>query len=101
MVSAGEITSRVAKDVLKEIFTKGISPKAVMKEKGLDVKVTQDELDIIISEIIEANQKAVNDYKKGQENALQFLVGQAMAKLKGRADPQVLRELIKNRLIAK
>ncbi|MBI5401469.1 Asp-tRNA(Asn)/Glu-tRNA(Gln) amidotransferase subunit GatB [Candidatus Wolfebacteria bacterium] len=98
MVSAGEINSRVAKDTLKEMFIRGISPKSIMKEKGLDVKVTQDELDMIISEIIKANFKAVVDYKKGQENALQFLVGQAMAKLKGRANPQILRELFIRRL---
>ncbi|MEK7149912.1 MAG: Asp-tRNA(Asn)/Glu-tRNA(Gln) amidotransferase subunit GatB [Patescibacteria group bacterium] len=98
MVSAGEITSRIAKDILKEIFTKGISPKAVIKEKGFDVKVTEEELNKIISEIIDKSQKAVDDYKKGQENALQFLVGQAMAKLKGRTNPKTLLELFKNKL---
>jgi aspartyl-tRNA(Asn)/glutamyl-tRNA(Gln) amidotransferase subunit B len=98
LISSGEINSRVAKDILKEMFVKGISPKAIMKEKGLDVKVTDEQLSGIISDIIEKNQKAVDDYKKGQENALQFLVGQAMGKLKGRGNPKTLLELFKSKL---
>jgi len=98
LAASGEINSRVAKDVLKEMFVKGISPKAIMKEKGLDVKVTKDELEQAISEIIDKNEKVVHDIKNGQENALQFLVGQAMGRLKGRANPKTLLELFKNKL---
>ena len=49
----------------------------------------------VIVEIINKNQKAVEDYKKGKENVLQFLIGQAMAKLKGRGSPEILKKIFK------
>ena len=58
-------------------------------------KITREEdLLPIIKDIIVQNPKAVEDYKKGKENAIKFLVGQGMAKTKGSADPKVLEKLI-------
>ena len=48
--------------------------------------------------VIAENPKPVEDYKKGKENALQFLIGKAMAELKGRANPKVLEELFRKKL---
>jgi aspartyl-tRNA(Asn)/glutamyl-tRNA(Gln) amidotransferase subunit B len=49
--------------------------------------------------VIKNNHKAIEDYKEGKANALQFLVGQTMAKLKGAADPKGLEELIRKKII--
>jgi aspartyl-tRNA(Asn)/glutamyl-tRNA(Gln) amidotransferase subunit B len=92
------LTSRMAKDVLKEMFERGVDPEEIIKEKEFDKVIGGDLLDKAAEEAISENPKAVADYKKGKENALQFLTGQAMAKLKGRADPQKLREALKNKL---
>lgn len=97
-ISKNEITTRVAKDVLKEMFLTGISFISIIKEKELGGAVEKGELEKAVEEVISANKKAVDDYKKGQENALQFLIGQAMAKLKGRANPNELKELFKQKI---
>jgi aspartyl-tRNA(Asn)/glutamyl-tRNA(Gln) amidotransferase subunit B len=98
LILKDEISSRLAKDILKEMFLTGLDPKQIIQQKGL-VKISDESLiEQVIEEMIKENPKAVEDYKKGKENALQFLIGQAMAKLKGRADPQKLKEVFKNKL---
>lgn len=93
-----KISSRVAKDVLTEIAKNGGEPEEIIKIKGLEQIKNANELEMIVAEIIENNSTAVEDYKKGKTNALQFLVGQAMAKLKGAADPTILMQLFKEEL---
>ncbi|MEE8131853.1 MAG: Asp-tRNA(Asn)/Glu-tRNA(Gln) amidotransferase subunit GatB [Candidatus Paceibacterota bacterium] len=93
-----EITSRLAKDILKEMSLTGLDPRRIIQEKGLSQVSDEETIKKTIQEIINTNQKAVEDYKKGKENALQFLFGQAMGKLKGQANPDVLRNLLQEEL---
>jgi len=93
-----DLSSRAAKDILKEMFERGVDPENILKEKSLDQKIGEELLNKTIEDIIKENSKAVADYRKGQENALQFLTGQAMAKLKGRANPEKLKEIFKSKL---
>ncbi len=97
LISSGKLTSRMAKEILGEML-KGADPETIIKEKSFHEAVGDKLLDETIELILKENQKAVEDYKKGQENSLQFLIGQAMKKLKGRADPEVLKSLFKNKL---
>ncbi|MBU3918856.1 Asp-tRNA(Asn)/Glu-tRNA(Gln) amidotransferase subunit GatB, partial [Patescibacteria group bacterium] len=90
LVFQGEITSKIAKMVLKEMFEKGGDPSEIIKDKGLSKIDDKNELERVVQEIIKDNSKAVDDFKKGKQNALQFLIGQAMAKTKGRAKPEEL-----------
>lgn len=93
-----KISSKIAKIVLAEMFKTGADPSHIIKEKEL-VQITDiREIEKIIKEIILKNQKVVEDYKKGKENALQFLVGQVMAKTKGKADPLIVNKLLKKLL---
>lgn len=93
-----KISSRVAKDVLLEIIQTGENPEKLIKEKGLEKISDQSRLTSVIEEIIKQNSRAIEDYKKGKENAIQFLVGQVMAKLKGAADPKELEKLIREKI---
>ena len=93
-----KISSRVAKDVLMEIVTTGEDPLKIIKERKLEKVEDSSLINQVIEEVIKENQKAIEDYKKGKTTALQFLVGKAMAKLKGAADPKKLEELIRNKL---
>ena len=52
-----------------------------------------NELEEVVQKVIDGNSKAIDDYKKGKGNALQFLIGQVMAQTKGRANPEVLEKL--------
>lgn len=69
-----------------------------MRVSGTALISGEKELETVVSEIVEKNSQAVLDYKKGKSTALQFLVGQGMARTKGQADPKKLRELFKKRL---
>lgn len=91
-----KITSAVAKVVLEEMFANGGDPDHIIQEKGLLQVNDASELEKTASEILTANPKAIEDYKAGKQNALQFLVGQMMAKTKGKANPQVARELFEH-----
>jgi len=98
LLSNDKISSRVGKDILAEMVEEGGKPEEIMKIKGLEKISGESQLEPIIFEIIKNNPKTIEDYKKGKENALQFLVGQAMAKTRGAADPKSLEELFKKQL---
>ncbi len=96
LIYEGKISSKMAKILLKEMFLTGKDPSEIVKEKGLIQIVNESEIEEIAKEVISENEKAVADYKNGKENALQFLVGQVMAKTKGRAKPDIIKDLFKN-----
>ncbi len=93
-----EISSRSAKDIIREMAETGLDPRQIIKEKGLTKISDNDILKKTIDEVVSENLGAVEDYKKGQENAIQFLIGQAMKKIKGRGNPETLKELFKKQL---
>lgn len=98
LIEKGEISSRVAKDVLREMFKTGADPSNIIKEKDLGQISDEGEVADVVKGVIKENEKATADYKKGKETAIKFLVGQAMAKLRGRGDPSRLEELFKQNL---
>ncbi len=94
LLEKGKISSRVAKDILQEMIVRGGEAESIVRERGLEKVTAPEQLLPLIQEVIKENPKAVEDYKKGKENAIKFLVGQGMAKTKGSADPKVLEKLI-------
>lgn len=97
-VAQGKLNSRLAKDILKEAFDTGSDPEEIMNAKGLNEEISADTLQSVIKETIEENSKAIEDYKNGQQNALQFLIGKVMGKMKGRANPAELKALFEELL---
>ncbi|MEX0877617.1 MAG: Asp-tRNA(Asn)/Glu-tRNA(Gln) amidotransferase subunit GatB [Candidatus Spechtbacterales bacterium] len=98
MIASNEISSSAAREVLEEMFTTGRDPSDIVEEKGLKQVSDESAVEKIIDEVISEQEKAVNDYKAGEDSALKFLVGQVMAKSKGSANPQVATELFKKKL---
>ncbi len=88
-----EITSKIAKTVLKEMFVSSKTAKEIITAEGLSQMGDEDELEKIVIEVLKENKKAVDDYKEGKEEVLKFLIGKVMAKTKGRAAPEQLNEL--------
>ena len=88
------LSSKISKILLKEMFETKKDPSDILEEKELVQIQDQDTLKNIIVTVITNNQKAVEDYKKGKESALQFLMGQVMKETKGRADPEITRKLL-------
>jgi aspartyl-tRNA(Asn)/glutamyl-tRNA(Gln) amidotransferase subunit B len=94
MIYKGEISSKVAKMVLLDMFNTGSDPSDVVQENNLGQITDSGEIEKIINEIISKNPKAVEDYKKGKQNSLQFLAGQVMAATRGTAQPDKVKELL-------
>ncbi len=93
-----KISSRVAKDLLIEISQTGEDPIKIIKERGLEKIEDKNIIEKIIQEVLNENPQAIQDYKKGKENALQFLIGQAMKKLKGAVNVKDLTLMIKEKI---
>lgn len=98
LLQLGTLSSRLAKDLLPAMAETGEDPETLMEERGIKKMGGDEELAPVIREIIEKNPKAVEDYKKGRENSIKFLVGQGMAKTKGQADPERLLALFEEAL---
>ena len=100
LINSQKISSKVAKNVLDKMFNTGESPSSIIEKEGLSCMDDEQEIKDIVDDILSKNQKAVIDFKDGKENALQFLIGQVMARTKGRADlkkvTKFLKEGIKN-----
>ncbi|MFH1346934.1 MAG: Asp-tRNA(Asn)/Glu-tRNA(Gln) amidotransferase subunit GatB [Spirochaetota bacterium] len=95
LIVKGDLSSRMAKDILKEMSLTGLDPNKIIEKGGLKQISGEDELRPALEEIIKENSEAVSNYKKGKETALQFLIGQAMAKLKGKGNPEALKKILK------
>jgi len=100
LIEEGKISSKIAKMVLSEMFATGADPSHIIEEKGLIQITDEKELEIVISDAVFQNTKAVEDYKKGKENAFQYLIGQVMARTKGKANPQIVKEIL-NKILTK
>lgn len=94
VVGQGKISSSAAQAVLKEMFDTGKDPSRIIDEKNLAQISDASQLEEAVKRVIENNQNVVNDYKKGKEQALQFLVGQVMRETKGKANPAVVKEML-------
>ena len=99
LVDDGVISIRVVKeDVLPEVVKEGKEPKAVVEEKGLVQISDESALVEIIKRVMEANEKAVKQYREGDDKkktkAVKFLIGQVMKETRGKANPKLLNELI-------
>ncbi len=98
MISKKEVSSRVAKNVLKEMIETGKEPNVIVREEGLEQTNDQGFIEAAVQKIISLNPNAINDYKKGKEEALQFLIGQVMRETKGKTNPAVLKEILEKNL---
>src|SRR3989338_1533491 len=84
LIERGDISSKIAKVVLEEMLKSGADPSHIIREKGLAQITNEKEIEQAVQEVIAKNPKAIEDYKNGKQNALQFLIGQAMAQTRGK-----------------
>jgi aspartyl-tRNA(Asn)/glutamyl-tRNA(Gln) amidotransferase subunit B len=101
LIEDGTISGKIAKSVFEEMFSSGKPPAAVVQELGLEQISGSDEIGAIVDAIIERNPKPVEEFRAGKQEALKFLVGQAMRETRGRANPASLTEILRTKLEAK
>ncbi|MGM0366865.1 MAG: Asp-tRNA(Asn)/Glu-tRNA(Gln) amidotransferase subunit GatB [Actinomycetota bacterium] len=94
MIETGKISSKIAKSVFEEIFKTGKKPGTVIKEKSLEQISDSSLLDKIVEEVLAENPGPVKQYKEGKKKAIGYLIGQVMAKTRGKANPRMVNEMI-------
>lgn len=99
LIKEGKINANVGKKLLRELFEKGdFDPVKVVEERGL-VQISDDGYLIeIVEEVLKNNQNSIEDYRKGKDRALGYLMGECMKASKGKGNPKKFNELILERL---
>lgn len=98
LIMANTISGKIAKKVFKEMWTSSDGPEKIVKDKGL-VQITDvSAIEGVVDEVIAKNPKAVEEYKGGKKKAIGALVGQVMKATKGKANPQMVNQLLAKKL---
>jgi aspartyl-tRNA(Asn)/glutamyl-tRNA(Gln) amidotransferase subunit B len=98
LVEEGAISSTQAKSLFQELFAAGASPRRMVEEQGLAQVSGADELLPAVEAALDGNPQAVQDYLKGKETAIRFLMGQVMKATRGKANPTVVTSLLTEQL---
>lgn len=95
LIQKGTISGKIAKIVFEDMMTTGKTPDEIIKEKNLVQISDASSLGAIVDEVLAANPNAVAEYNAGKDRAIGFLVGQIMKKTQGKANPQMVQEILK------
>ncbi len=98
LIKSGEISGKIAKDVLDEMFESGESAAKVVELKGFKQVSDTSAIEKIIDEVMAKNENFVTDYRLGKDKLFGFFVGQVMKESKGQANPVMVNELLKKKL---
>ena len=98
LVQRNSISGASAKVVFEEMFNTGKQASQIIAEQGLSQISDSREIEQAVMAAINSNPQPVADFKAGKEQALKFLVGQVMKVTRGRANPQLVNELLKKKL---
>jgi len=98
LIGENQINSRVGKDVLRIMIERGGDPSIIIEEAGLEQISDESAINDLVERIIKENPIVIEDYKKGKETVLQFLVGQAMKITKGSINPKIFVNVLKQKI---
>ncbi|MCK9222443.1 MAG: Asp-tRNA(Asn)/Glu-tRNA(Gln) amidotransferase subunit GatB [Limnochordia bacterium] len=98
LLSKGKINGPQAKEILAEMFSTGEDPKSIAKKRGFEQISDDSALLSVIDQVLVEHQDAVESFKSGKDRAFGFLMGQIMAKTKGKADPRRTKDLLTEKL---
>jgi aspartyl-tRNA(Asn)/glutamyl-tRNA(Gln) amidotransferase subunit B len=98
LIDEGAISGKMAKEIVEDMYKTGKSPKIIIEEKGMVQITDEGALVKTITDIIENNQAQVAEYRGGKEKVFSFFIGQVMKATKGKANPQLVNELLKKML---
>jgi aspartyl-tRNA(Asn)/glutamyl-tRNA(Gln) amidotransferase subunit B len=94
MVEGSMVSTTVAKDLLRELIASDQSPERLANDKGLIQVSDLAELEVIVQQVINENEKAASDVRAGEMKAIGYLVGQVMKASGGKANPGVVQKLL-------
>ena len=99
LINKGELSGKLAKEILPRMFETGDAPAVIMDREGLKQISDSGALEAIADEVIAANPKQVAQFKSGKTTVLGFLVGQVMKASRGQANPAAVNEVLKRKLV--
>jgi len=98
LVEDGKINRKSGKKVLTAIFEEDADPDAYIKENGLAIVSDAGAIEPVIAKVLADNDKAVSEYLAGNTKNIQYLIGQSMRELKGKADPKTVKDILEKQL---
>jgi aspartyl-tRNA(Asn)/glutamyl-tRNA(Gln) amidotransferase subunit B len=98
LIDEGVISGKIAKTVFEEMAKTGKPAKAIVEEKGLVQMSDASAIEAVVNEILASSKQQVEQYKRGKTKVFGFFVGQVMKKTKGKANPQVVNDVLKKAL---
>ena len=101
LINKDVISGKIAKDVLVEMFNTKTDPLTIIDNRGLRQVTNTNEIEAVVDQVIEENQKMVEQYLSGKDKLLGFFVGQSMKISEGKANPKILNEILKKKLSKK
>ena len=87
LIDDKKITNNQGKEVFTKMIEEHLTPSEIVKKYNMEVIEDSNLIDSLVDEVINENEKAINDYHNGRTNMLDYLVGQVMKKSKGKANP--------------
>lgn len=94
LIGNNTISGKIAKSVLDDAFETGKMPKQIVEEKGLSQITDTSEIEAIVLQVVEENPGPAQDYRDGTKKAIGFLVGQVMKATRGKANPQLVNQIL-------
>lgn len=98
LVEDGVISGKIGKQIFPNLFSSGAEPKSYIEEKGLVQISDSSELEGAVQEVLDASPDEVAAYKGGKTKLMGFFVGQVMKKTKGKANPALVNQILKQKL---
>jgi len=98
MITSGKISGKIAKEVFEKMQVGNKDPKQIVEKEGLLQQSDPKELEKIIMDILSKNQDKVIQYKSGKEKLFGYFIGEVMKVSKGKANPQLVNQILKSKL---
>ena len=98
LIDRGTVSGKIAKAVFEQMVTTGKRARVIVEEKGLIQVKDEGAIEAVVNEVLAENPAEVERYKAGNEKLLGFFVGQVMKKTKGKANPQLVNEILLKKL---
>ncbi|MEK9874461.1 MAG: Asp-tRNA(Asn)/Glu-tRNA(Gln) amidotransferase GatCAB subunit B, partial [Pelagibacteraceae bacterium] len=98
LIKDGTISGKIAKSIFEDMVNGDLDPQKIVEEKGLKQESDPKALEVLIEKIINENREKAIEYKQGKEKLFGFFVGQVMKNSGGKANPQIVNEILKKKL---
>jgi aspartyl-tRNA(Asn)/glutamyl-tRNA(Gln) amidotransferase subunit B len=98
LIKENKISSKIAKDVFPIMLEKDENPESIVKERNLIQITDAGAIESAIERVIENNQSQVEEFRSGKDKVIGFLVGQVMKETKGKANPQMVNKILREKI---